>query len=202
MKAIQRVIGTFSVMGEKRIPFAAVVVAKSESGERVIPGVKSFVDSLPEIPLGRFTGNGEWMAYSRTEREAMAAEDKSKADRASKKEAKQAAYDALPIVERAKIEAKKREEKEKRAAKKGAPPPSRPPHSFVQVIRPLDRFIPPPALDKPMVPPPVSPTLEAEATAKLETDADRQARKDRLEAYKSKVRPAWLQESNSQRKGT
>lgn len=119
MKAIQRVIGTFSVMGQKRVPFAAVKVTKNEAGEREIAGVKAFTDSLPEIPLGRRTGSGEWIAYSRNEREAMAAEIKAKAERASKKEAKQDAYDALPIAERAKIEAKKAAEKAKRASKKG-----------------------------------------------------------------------------------
>ena len=82
---LNRVIGTFN-RHRVSLPFAPVSVAKGENGERVIEGVKPFVDSLPNIPWGRKIG-GDWKAYSKDERVAMAAEIAAKTDRAAKRAA-------------------------------------------------------------------------------------------------------------------
>lgn len=186
------------------LPFAAVEVAKGENGERVIEGVVPFVDTLPNVSFTRRDHTtGQMVRLSLEERKALAAEYAGKREIKARKRAKVAAHNALSPEERAKVDAKKASATEKRKATKAAKDaakPQRAPHSFVRVARPLDRFIPPPALDKPLIPPPVSPTIEAEAMAKLETEETRLARKARIEEYKHKPRPAWLTESNSQRK--
>lgn len=75
-------------MGAKRLPFKAVKVTKSENGERVIEGVKSFVDSFPDIPWGHRDVHGNWIVYSRQEREALHLQAVARKERAAKRAAK------------------------------------------------------------------------------------------------------------------
>lgn len=140
-----------------QLPYAAVRVTKDESGERVIEGVRSFNDSLPNVPFfKRDYTTGNTRRLSQEEREALAAEYAAKREIKARKRARVAAYNALLPEEREKVDAKKASATEKRAATKAAKEaatPKRPPHTFVRVTRPLDRFIPPPPLDKPLLPP-------------------------------------------------
>jgi len=74
----------------KRLPSGIVKVAKGESGERIIEGVRAFVDSFPDIPFGKRTQRGDWVSFSRAEREVMHLEAKAKAERAAKRALKPA----------------------------------------------------------------------------------------------------------------
>lgn len=177
-----------------QLPFALAVVPEGPSE--------------PKLPMGipyyrRDFATGQQIRLSHEERKALAAEYAEKRAIKTRKRAKVAAYNALSPEERSKVDAKKASATAKREATKLAKKERevvRAPHTFVPVVREQARFIPPPALDKPMTPPPVSPTLEAEAFAKMESEETRKARLARLEAYKSKPRPAWLTESNSQKR--
>jgi hypothetical protein len=177
-----------------QLPFAVAVVPEGPSE--------------PKLPMGipyyrRDFATGQQIRLSHEERKALAAEYAEKRAIKTRKRAKVAAYNALSSEERSKVDAKKASATVKREATKLAKKERevvRAPHTFVKVARPLDRFIPPPAIEKPLTPPPVSPNVEAEALAKMETEETRKARLARIEAYKHKPRPAWLTESNSQRK--
>lgn len=74
----------------KRLPVGVVKVAKGEGGERVVEGVRAFVDSFPDIPFGKRDHRGDWVTYSRAEREAMHLAAKAKAERAAKRALKPA----------------------------------------------------------------------------------------------------------------
>lgn len=71
-----------------RLPFKAVKVTKGENGARVIEGVKPFVDSFPDIPWGHRNVHGNWIAYSRQEREALHLQAVARKERAAKRAAK------------------------------------------------------------------------------------------------------------------
>lgn len=182
------------------LPFAVAVLAGDY--EAKVAEATPFVDSLPNVPFTETDVRGNIRRLSDAERQQIAAEWKAKREKRQAKRAKEAAFKALSSEEQSKIVAKKEATKAKRAETKAAKDAAnyREPHTFVPVVRQQAKFIPPPALDKPAAPPPVSPTLEAEAMAKLESEETRKARLARLEAYKTKPRPAWLIESNSQRK--
>ncbi len=178
------------------LPYAAVMVSEGENGERVVEGSKPFVDSLPNVSFTKVDHTtGNIVRLTHEQRTGLAAEYAAKREIKVRKRARVAAHNALPPEERAKVDAKKASATDKRKATKAAKEAAKPvraPHTFVRVIRTIDRFIPPPALDKPMTPPPVSATIEAEAMAKLESEETKAARLARLEAYKSKPRPTWF----------
>jgi len=85
---VQRIKAVAVFMGAKRLPFKAIKVTKDENGERVIEGVKPFVDSFPDIPFGKRNHRGDWITFTRAEREAIHLIAKAKAERAAKKAAK------------------------------------------------------------------------------------------------------------------
>lgn len=73
-------VGTFSVMGVKRLPYK--IVGQVERA--------GYVDPFPGIPFGKMTATG-WVTFSKEDRAQIVAEAAEKAERAAKKAAKIAA---------------------------------------------------------------------------------------------------------------
>lgn len=174
------------------LPFAAVKVVPEES-------TAEKVDPLCNVPrFRRDFMTGQTVRLSHEERVALAAEYAAKREIKARKRAKVAAFNALPPEAQAKVVAKKASATEKRKATKAAKDaakPQRAPHTFVPVIREQARFIPPPALDKPVTPPPVA--VQPEVNPRQESEETRKARLDRLAAYKLKTPPVWFTDSHA-----
>ena len=71
----------------QRLPFQPIKVKRDSEGKRVIEGIKTFVDSHPEIPFGRKVGE-VWVAYSSAERAALILKADKRAERNEKRAAK------------------------------------------------------------------------------------------------------------------
>lgn len=84
-----------------KLPFAPIKVQRAENGERIIEGVTAFVDSFPDLPFGRKDAHGNWVAYTRAEREAIGMALKAKAERAAKR-AMKAGKEKLEVVQKVK----------------------------------------------------------------------------------------------------
>ncbi len=101
LKRIQKVTRVAVINSSEKLPFTVLRTVKGENGERVVEGVKPFVDSLPSIPFGKVEASGEYRAFSKEERIALADSLRRKEERAAKKAAK-ASKPAKPTKEKEK----------------------------------------------------------------------------------------------------
>ncbi len=97
--SLERVRRNVAVFGERRLPSKVVKVTRSETGERIVEGVKAFVDSFPDIPFGKRDHHGDFIAYSRADREALHMAAVAKAERAAKRAAKPAKVKPVKVEE-------------------------------------------------------------------------------------------------------